>query len=110
MLSVVAASPITVIPTPTVWSRPLARAHFCRAAAPCASAAASTDSEIVTLAEVEAAARRLGVELKVAATGPAFKAELLWEGGKALPAPRVQTLGYNDDAPPPPELLSLIHI
>ena len=60
---------------------------------------------LLTLAEIEAAARRVGCELKIKATGPKFRLELLWEDGKALPAPRIQTLGYQDDAPPPPELL-----
>ena len=55
--------------------------------------------------EVEAAARRLGCEIKAASTGPAYRVELLWDGGKALPSPRVQTLGYNDDKPPPANLL-----
>ena len=56
--------------------------------------------------EVEAAARRLGCEIVAKATGPAYRIELTgWESGKALPAPRVVSLGYNDDEMPPPELL-----
>ena len=64
-------------------------------------------SDLVTLAEVEDAARRLGCELRVQATGPAYRIELMWEGGRALPSPPVQTLGYNDEPPPPPELLGV---
>lgn len=60
---------------------------------------------LLTLAEVEDAAREVGCEIKINAVGPKFRLELLWEGGKALPAPRIQTLGYQDDSPPPPELL-----
>jgi len=62
-------------------------------------------SDLLTYAEVEEAARRVGCELRATATGPAYRVELLWEGGKALPSPKVQTLGYNDEKPPPPELI-----
>ena len=65
----------------------------------------ASEKDLLTLAEVEDAARRVGCEITTRATGPKFRVELLWEGGKALPAPQVQTLGYNDEAPPPPELL-----
>jgi hypothetical protein len=73
----------------------------------CARAGSTLLAEeaLLTLAEVEAAAARVGCELVVKATGPAYRIELLWEAGKTLPSPPVQTLGYNDDAPPPPELL-----
>lgn len=60
---------------------------------------------LVTLAEVNAAAGRVGCELSIKAVGPAYRVELLWEAGSTVPAPRVQMLGYNDDEPPPPELL-----
>jgi hypothetical protein len=60
---------------------------------------------LLTLDEVESAARRVGCTLKVDATGPVYRVELLWDDGKQLPAPQIQTLGYNDDKPPPPELL-----
>lgn len=60
---------------------------------------------LLSLGDVDAAARRLGCELRTDVKGPAFRVEILWEGGKALPAPRVQMLGYNDEPLPPPELL-----
>jgi hypothetical protein len=60
---------------------------------------------VITLEEVEDAARRVGCKLKITATGPAYKVELLWDAGASLPAPIVQTLGYQEDRPPPPDLL-----
>ena len=65
----------------------------------------SASSDLITLAEVEAAAKRVGCEFSIKATGPAYRIELLWQEGKRLPAPQVQTLGYNDEPPPAPELL-----
>ena len=59
----------------------------------------------LTLAEVEAAAKRVGCKLTFQATGPVYRIELLWDEGRQMPAPQVQTLGYNDESPPPPELL-----
>ena len=63
------------------------------------------DDAPISLDEVEAAARRVGCEIKAKVTGPTYRVELLWEGGKEFPSPQVQTLGYQDDEPPPPELL-----
>ena len=75
-----------------------------RLGAPRLAAPSSSDS-LLTLAEVEAAAKRLGCELSIKATGPTYRIELLWDGGRALPNPKVQQLGYNDEPDPPPELL-----
>jgi hypothetical protein len=58
-----------------------------------------------TLADVEAAAHAVGCEVSIKTAGPSFRIELIWQGGKALPAPVVQTLGSNDEPAPPPELL-----
>jgi len=74
-------------------------------ASPRAGSKPLEDSELLSFAEIEAIARRLGCKIVAKSTGPAYRIELLWESGKALPAPKVQTLGYNDEAPPPPELL-----
>ena len=57
------------------------------------------------LLRVEAAAKRVGCKLTFQATGPVYRIELLWDEGRQMPAPQVQTLGYNDESPPPPELL-----
>lgn len=57
---------------------PAARAP--RARVPLASAAPKASSQLVSLVEVEAAARRLGCTLVVRATGPAYRLELLWRG------------------------------
>jgi len=47
----------------------------------CACAAApAAAAQSLTLAEVEAAARRLGCTLQVQATGPVYRMELLWRG------------------------------
>ena len=61
--------------------------------------------QLLTLDEVKAAARRVGCEITTRSTGPAFHIEATWADGKAFPAPIIQTLGYQDDEPPSPELL-----
>ena len=66
---------------------------------------AHEEEGLLTLAEVEAAAKRVGCAVTVRATGPAYRVEVCSDAFAGLPSPRVQTLGYNDDAPPPPELL-----
>ena len=67
--------------------------------------AAQEKGGALSLSEVEDAARRIGCQLVVKATGPVYKIELLWDEGQKYPAPRVQMLGYNDEPLPPPELL-----
>ena len=62
-------------------------------------------SSLCTLEDVKAAAKRVGGEIVTKGTGPTFRIELLWDDGKNYIAPRVQQLGYQDDEPPPPELL-----
>ena len=92
IVAIVAAAALALQPSGLL--RPCSRAP---AACIRLSATESAADGIVTLAEVEAAAERMGCTLSVQATGPAYRIELLWEGGKAMPAPRVQTLGYNDE-------------
>ena len=86
-------------------SRPAARWRSARCSS---STTVNADSlpELLTLAEVEAAASRVGCTLNIKAVGPTYRIELLWDDGNRLPAPPVQTLGYNDEPPPPPSLLA----
>ena len=68
---------------------------------------AAAAAPLVTLAEVKAAAARIGCDLKVSAVGPAYRIELNWAEGAATPVPAwAAAIGRtDDDGAPPPELL-----
>lgn len=57
----------------------------------------------LTLDEVRAAAVRINCELRVQATGPSYRIELLWRPGSDEPLPTVPVFGGAET--PPPELL-----
>ena len=65
-------------------------------------ASASSPSPL-TLDEVCAAAARINCELRVQATGPSYRIELLWRPGSDEPLPTVPVFGGAET--PPPELL-----
>ncbi len=66
------------------------------------SAITSTPAPL-SLEEVRAAASRINCELRVQATGPSYRIELLWRPGSDQVLPTVPVFGGEDA--PPPELL-----
>jgi len=74
---------------PTPW-RPAARSAVTRGLrVPVASVTASEggDDAPVSLSYVESVAALLGCRLAISGVGPAYRIELLWDGGAAVPSP-----------------------